>query len=288
MSPICRFRMGEATCTVLDSGLLTFDMAAGFGLPEAAWRERYTHYFDHILHLPMQHLLVQMPETTLLVDAGSYEIAPDSPMRVPNYTPPPSIPTQLRELGVDPAAVQHILITHLHLDHYNGLTEGHSDPVAAQRDLDLCFPKATVYVGAGDWARTEMQTAVQTPGSEEYATLGRAARAGQLRTVDAPLTVAPGLTLYPLPGETPGHLGLRLESGGQVLAAIGDLYHHVVEVGQPEWHVTWADHASLVDSRARFVADVRRSQPWIMASHIPGVGRLVLDGDAPRWEEIAL
>jgi glyoxylase-like metal-dependent hydrolase (beta-lactamase superfamily II) len=274
------FPLGDATLTLLDSGLLIFDMADGLGLPESAWRGRYDDYFVQPLQVPMQHLLVQTPETTLLVDAGSYDLPLDSPMRVPGYTPPPAIPDQLRGLGVQPEQIHDLVITHLHFDHFNGLTERHGE-----RRL-LCYPNATVYVGAGDWQDPVRRAKVEQPETEEYATLGAVARQGQLQTVDSRVTLAPGVEIIPMPGETPGHLGLRVASGGQALYVIGDLVHHVVEVEQPEWCVTWADQAGIVASRRRFFTQMADEEALVVASHIPGVGRIAAIGESWRWEAV--
>jgi glyoxylase-like metal-dependent hydrolase (beta-lactamase superfamily II) len=275
-------RMGEITITILDSGLLLFDMGAEMGLPESAWRPMYAEYFEQPLRVPVQHVLVQTPATTLLVDAGSSDFPEEeAALRVPDYTPPPSIPDQLRALGVPPEQVQQIVVTHLHFDHYNGLSETRGGRT------HLCFPNAEVYVGVEDWADPQRQAAVQQPGAQEYRTLGEVARQGRLRTVEAGMPLAPGLEIVRMPGETPGHLGVRVAGGDQVLYAIGDLVHHIVEVEQPEWHVPWADHASIMASREDFLVRVRAEAPLIVASHIPGVGRMVETPAGWRWQEVA-
>jgi len=262
------YRLGDTAVTVLDSGLLVFEMADALGLTAADWGPRYAEYFAQPLHVPMQHVLVQTPETTLLVDAGSYDLPANSPIRVPGYTPPPSLPAQLQSRGVAPESVEHLVITHLHLDHYNGLTEAHGGTPRP------CFPNATVYVGASDWAGPRGQDARKRPGSAEYATLGEAARRNKLATVTGRLRLATGVEILPMPGETPGHLGLRVASGDDVLYAVGDLIHHAVEAAEPEWHVTWADHATIVASRHDVLDQAAKEGALIVASHIAGAGRV--------------
>ncbi len=274
------YRLGDTTVTVLDSGLLVFEMATELGLTAADWGPRYAEYFAQPLHVPMQHVLVQTPETTLLVDAGSYDMPDDSPMRVPGYTPPPSIPAQLQSRGVAPASIDHILITHLHLDHYNGLTETHDGTV------QLCFPKATVYVGASDWVGPHGLAAREQPDSVEYATLGEVARRNQLATVTGRLRLATGVEILPMPGETPGHLGLRVASGDAVLYVIGDLVHHIVEAAEPEWHVSWADHATIVASRYAVLDQAAQEGALVVASHIAGAGRVRKTAAGWAWSAV--
>lgn len=274
------YQAGDAVLTLLNSGLLIYDMANAMALAETDWPTAYAADFRLPLQVPMLAVLVQTPQTTLLVDAGSYDLAPDSPMRVPGYTPPPPLPEQLASLGVDPASVQHVVITHLHLDHYNGLTE---EVDGARR---LCFPNATVYVGAADWTDKARQAAIQMPGSEEDVTLGEVARQGKLQTVGEVIELATGVTIVPMPGETPGHLGVRIVSGGDVAYAVGDLFHHVLEVEYPAWHVTWADRAGMAETRHRFFAWAEREEPLVIASHIPIAGRLAQSGEGRRWQSV--
>lgn len=280
MAEYSTYRVGDATLTLLNSGLLIYDMADGLGLSADAWPPRYAAEFAQPLQVPMFAVLVQTPHIMLLVDAGSYDLAEDSPMRVPGYTPPPPIPEQLRGLGVDAARVEHVVITHLHLDHYNGLTEGQAGA------RQLCFPNATVYVGAADWANEARQAAIHTAGSPEADTLGEVARRGRLKTVEATTPLAPGVEIIPLPGETPGHVGLRVVSGGERAYLVGDLFHHVVEVEHPAWHVTWADRASMAETRRRFFEIAAQETPLVIASHIPGAGRLEPSGAGWRWQPV--
>ncbi len=274
------YRVGEVTITLHNSGLLIYDMADGLALPQAEWPPDYAEDFARPLQVPMLAVLVQTPQTAVLVDAGSYDLAPDSPMRVPGYTPPPAIHDQVRELGVDPADIEHLLITHLHLDHYNGLTEERGGR------RELCFPNATVYIGAADWADERRQAAIHTPGSPEAVTLGEVARHARLALVDKVTALAPGVEIVPMPGETPGHLGLRVASGGAIAYVVGDLFHHVVEVEHPAWHVTWADRPSMAETRRRFFATAAQEGPLVIASHIARAGWLDRSGDGWRWRTV--
>ncbi len=272
------YQLGDTTITLLDSGLLVYEMAASIGLTARDWEPRYDAYFAQPINVPMQHLLVQSPQTTILVDAGSYDLPPDSTIRVPDYTPPPPIHAQLRARGVAPESIEHVVLTHLHLDHYNGLTEAQD---SAPR---LCYPNATVHVGAADWWTYKRGVEAATrPGTPEYVTLGVAARAGKLATADGRVELTPGIAIVPMPGETPGHQGLRVANAAGVLYAIGDLIHHTVELDEPEWHVTWADHASMVVSREAVFGQTEREGALVVAAHIAGAAHVRKTATGWAW-----
>jgi glyoxylase-like metal-dependent hydrolase (beta-lactamase superfamily II) len=64
--------------------------------------------------------------------------------------------------------------------------------------------------------------------------------------------VADGIWLEPTPGHTPGHVSVRLSSGGADAVITGDLMHHPVQVAEPGW-------ASHFDSDAEEARRTRRA-----------------------------
>lgn len=62
-----------------------------------------------------------------------------------------------------------------------------------------------------------------------------------------------------------------MESAGQVLYALGDLYHHPVEVERPEWGVHWAGPASTAKSRVALTAAALAEGALLVAAHIGGL-----------------
>ncbi len=271
--------VGDATLTLFNVGDLLFDMSAELAIPPSEWRPSDHAVFAKPIMIPVQCVLVQTPETTILVDAGAYDVETEPEMRNPEYAPPPSLPQQLSASGIAPERIEHLVITHAHFDHFNGLTQRD-----ATGDLEPVYPNATVYLGRADW--DEMQRAVASSGSLEARTLGLLHDRGLLSLVTDATRIAPGVEIAPTPGETPGHVALRVESGGAVAYCLGDLYHHVVEVEMPEWAVTWADHTAIRASRSRIVASALDEDAVVTATHIGGFGRLVSTADGLRWEAV--
>ena len=73
----------------------------------------------------------------------------------------------------------------------------------------------------------------------------------------------------PIPGHTPGHCSVLIESAGQRALISGDLFHHPVQVAHPEWPtVPDDDPVGAVATRARILpqlADDGRGRPhaWL-------------------------
>lgn len=270
--------VGQAQVYLFNVTDLAFDLTKDLVAPPQPPDSPYAAYFAAPLAVPLQCIHIRTPQTTVLVDAGLFDASLNTP---PGHVPPPSLLEQMAAAGLDPADVEHIVITHTHWDHYNGLAVEHGDA------WDLLFPNARVYVGQGDVQNPEMQKSLADPASNDSHSLGVVQAAGLLTLVGARLALAPGVEIIPSPGETPGHISLRVESGGQLLYCVGDLYHHVVEVEQPTWAVPWAKPAEIAASRNDFAAAALPEHALVIATHIPGVGRIVRAHNGVTWENVA-
>jgi glyoxylase-like metal-dependent hydrolase (beta-lactamase superfamily II) len=193
----------------------------------------------------------------------------------PDATIYPDITTQLAALGVQPEEITHVVVTHHHTDHIAGLT------VERAGTLTPVFPDARYFLGRADWDLRGMQEIMQHP--EKYQgkydvlkrhTLGILHNLGKLELVEGDLELAPGLDIQHLPGETPGHQGLRLQSGGQTLYCLGDLYHHTSEIEHPSWMAPWDDPATMLASRHKLTKAALAEEALLVITHVPSVGIL--------------
>lgn len=159
--------LGKAKVSVINVGDLILRLSEEMNVPESEWRPRYTEVFEQPSPFPSQCIHIALPGASVLVDAGNYAFSapPGSPYLPPNYQPPPGLTAQLLEIGVRPEDITHLVITHAHFDHYNGIT--------AERNGEYvpCFPNARCFLGKPDWEHPETQDALQDPNSLESRTL---------------------------------------------------------------------------------------------------------------------
>lgn len=270
------FQLGAATITLLDTGTLRVKLAEWLPLPPEGWPPAHAADFNQSIDVPIWSLHLALPGSSILVDACDPESVTQSGYAPPAYQPPPSLAAQLAAAGIRPEGVEQVVITHSHLDHYNGLAE----------KGQLCFPQARHYLGRGDWE--QLQAELQQSDSTASQTLGLARRAGLLELVDSPLDLAEGVQLIPAPGESPGHQIVRVQSEGQILYCLGDLYHHPVEVDVPELWVHWAEAESTRRSRQALVEAALAEEAILIATHIPTPGRLKETPAGVVWESVSL
>lgn len=289
-SDAATIQIGAARVAILNAGDLRLNLREEMATPEAEWRPRYADLFEQPGVCPSQSVYIQVGDVKLLVDVNDYRAAvtPDSPYALPNYTPPPDLPTQLAALGVRAEDLTDVVITHAHWDHYAGLTTPAAGDGGAVAGYAPTYPHARCFMGQADWQDAEMQTALRDQTSLEARTLGALRERGLLRLVAGRERIADGLEVLPAPGETPGHLIVRLQSEGQTLYVLGDLFHHAVEFERPDWMVTWADAAPMRATRDWLLRDALAEGALLIAAHIPGVGRVErVEGAGPegalRW-----
>ena len=268
--------LGDAVVRVFTMYELSFHLAEAFNVPESVWRPDYVQYFEHPLMFPTQGIHITLPGMSLLIDTPIYDLTPDSPFYLPGATPQPGLLEQLATQGIAAEDVTHVVITHTHFDHINGATieqEGHLKPR---------FPHARYYLGHADWESN--QEKLLKPDSLFSRTMGALEKQGVLELIETETKIGPGVTIIPAPGESPGHQIVRIHSGGQTLYCIGDLYHHPIEVDHPDWMQDGIDVEANLRSRAAFVPRALDENALLIATHIPGIGRLRRSATGAIWE----
>ncbi|HEX6819966.1 MAG TPA: MBL fold metallo-hydrolase, partial [Ktedonobacterales bacterium] len=222
---------------------------------------------------------VALPGASVMVDAFDF-VAITSVMGFapPSlYTPPPDLLSQLRMVGIDPEGVTHLVLTHAHFDHYSGVM------VDCNGQRAPAFPNARCYAGRADWDTPKGEQLRQ---NEARSTVGELFDRDLVTLVDGEQELLPGVRLIPTPGETPGHLMVRVDSNGQTLYALGDLLHYPAEAEHPRWMVKWANPEQTLASRRRLIVDALPEQALLVAAHIPGVGRLGGTSERPSWTRV--
>ncbi len=273
------FPLGEATISIISIGDLRWDQQEALGVPESEWRPRYTASFEQPLQIPIQMVHIAAPGVSLLVDVGVYDYPASwaDTLLIPGYTPPPGLMERLGEMGVQPEDISQVVITHAHTDHFNGATR-----LEGGRYVPT-FPHARYYLSRADWDALDASGWLQRPDAPASHTLVPLAEQGALELVDGDYELGQGIRLVSAPGETPGHQLVRVESAGQVLYCLGDLYHHPVEVEQPTWMQVGIDRDATIRTRAAFAETALTEDALLIATHIPGLGRLTRTPEGVAW-----
>ncbi|WP_137126992.1 MBL fold metallo-hydrolase [Roseomonas sp. HF4] len=274
-SPVIRRRVGRFEVTFLLDGYIDFPYAVFTGIAPDALEgaARGLHIARPTgVRSGFTQWLIRDGRHTVLVDAGpAGTVSPTSGR----------LPQALAAAGVQPAQVEAVIATHLHVDHIAGL-------VAGGRRV---FPNAEVFADRRDVAHfTDPAKAAAAPDllKSSFQAASELVRLyPRLQRVDGARSIIPGVTTFDLAGHTPGQVGVRIEDGGQSLLLVSDmLFHPGLHPAHPGIGILFEqDRAAADASRARFFDQAAAEGAPLAATHMPfpGVGRIIRSGSARTW-----
>ncbi|MDR0977083.1 MAG: MBL fold metallo-hydrolase [Prevotellaceae bacterium] len=175
----------------------------------------------------------------------------------------------LAAVGVKPADIGTLVITHMHGDHIGGML----------RDGKAAFPNAKLVLADVEkqyWVDKE-----QNKGAvDAYRAYGKVELVHP-QSLEAPLR--DGLTYIAAYGHTPGHTAIMLQSDGQRLLIWGDLAHAMaVQMPYPQVSVRYdSDPAQAAEARQAILGYVAERGIPIAGMHVafPGMGSIERQGN---------
>jgi N-acyl homoserine lactone hydrolase len=211
---------------------------------------------------PIHAWLIEHPEGRILVDAGETHAAHDATFAEFHVQRADELDAQLRGVGVEPADVPRVVLTHIHGDHVNGLPH---------------VPGATVFAGAKEIkiARS-IESAVTRRFTHQPLPPGFAPQPLALDgppvgafAAGTPLTADGRVVAVPTPGHTLGHLAVLVVQPDHHVLIGGDTAYDQQQL--QDLHVDGVSPKDAVAkaTMARILAHAQEHPTVYLPSHDP-------------------
>ena len=264
--------VGEFTVTAVSDGVLysNHDVVLGIDKDDSA---RLTGVpYGQPLPLDVNSFLIRHRGKLILSDAGTGQALQPIQKNLGK------LPENLRAIGVDPSAIDVVMLTHLHSDHSMGLVDQEGRAVFPNAELIMHEVEAAFWLDRAlqdnDPERITRNSKAQRAVTAPYRDRIRRIRDGE---------VLPGITAMLRPGHTPGHTNWLIQSGGERLLIWGDIVHLAsVQLARPEARLIYdVDTDLAAATRQKVLEWVASERLTVAGAHVgfPGFGRVTRSGD---------
>ncbi|HEY2184443.1 MAG TPA: MBL fold metallo-hydrolase [Xanthobacteraceae bacterium] len=267
------FRFGNLDVRGFSDGILKTSLDFVLGMERARSEELVGGTTDGSLFIPVNNFLFQRNNATVLIDAGA------------GNTMQPTLgklPANLQAAGIDPARVTHIVLTHLHPDHANGLVDDDGRAVYPNAEILVHAQELDFWMGENDGSEPDAVKRMRARNRINMKPYLERIR--RMRDGEEVLGCTPMLA----PGHSPGHTCWRIGSGRDAFIAWGDLVHFsAIQISHPNTAVKYDLDPDLArKSRLRMLDMLAADRLAVAGAHVnaPGLGYLRRKGASYAFE----
>lgn len=275
-----RFQIGEIHGTVLSDGMIGGPPRIyASDAPETELQEVLRRSF-----LPTDHLALNL--NTLLIEVGGRRVLLEAGAGTTMGPNGGRIFHNLAAIGLRPADIDTIVVSHTHPDHVGNLRA---------TDGGKAFPNAVVYAPRADWeffVSGDPDLSYMPVPEDFRQRFGAAIKRSveplgkDIELYEAGMEIVPGLTTIAATGHTPGMATFLVHSGNDQLLLTADLaYHPVVNVDNSWQPGPDRDKETALASRKRIFDMAAADRLLVLGFHypFPGLGRMLKTDNGYAW-----
>jgi glyoxylase-like metal-dependent hydrolase (beta-lactamase superfamily II) len=267
------FHVGGLEVKGFSDGGLKTSLDFVLGMERAQSEELAGPTSDGSLFIPVNNFVFRRGDATVLIDAGA------------GNTMQPTLgklPISLQAEGINPADVTHIILTHIHPDHANGLINDAGEAVYPQAEILVHEQELDFWMGDNNGSEPEGIRRVRARNKINM----RPYRDRIRRMCEGDDVL--GCTPLLAPGHSPGHTCWRIGCGREAFVAWGDLVHFsAIQISHPDAAVKYDLDPDLArQSRLRMLDMIATERLAAAGAHVnaPGFGYLKRQGSGYRFE----
>jgi len=263
-------------------------------IPRVSWEKLMPPDDENRFRMACWCVLAEIGDRRVLVEAGMGDKYDEKERQIYGVTDQWVAPS-LEAIGVLPASIDLVVLTHLHFDHAGGLTLL-DDSASASAGQQLVFPNAEVVVQQGEW-QDAFDNYSTTRSSYRPEELQPVKDAGRLRLVEGSVEVADGVSVRVTPGHTRHHQSVILAGPKRTACFVGEplaTIHHA----RPSYQMAYDLMPMETMRQKAMLMEEAEANEWLLPlDHDPDHpvvtvtrddrGRFVLQDHAPREEVLA-
>jgi len=262
------FQVGDLEVKAFSDGILKTSLDLVIGMERAIAESLVGGTQDGSLYIPVNNFVFERDGKIVMIDAGA------------GNTMQPTLgklPENLRAGGIEPAAITHILLTHIHPDHANGLVDDAGQPHYPNAEILVHETEMDFWLGdsvAGESENTKRMHARARVDLKPYMSRIRRMRDGEEHL---------GCGVVLAAGHSPGHTVWRIDGGGgESFISWGDLVHlSAIQISHPDTPLTYdLDPDKACRARKRILDMAATERIMVAGAHVnaPGFGHVVRKG----------
>jgi glyoxylase-like metal-dependent hydrolase (beta-lactamase superfamily II) len=273
MADVYQFKVGNINCASLHEGGGPVDLAGLKGRhPDVAEDELIAALGGKTESINSLNCLY--------IDANGTKILADTGFGAARRPPMGNVEPALASIGVQPEDIDIVYLTHFHGDHIIGLVNADGQPT---------YPNARYVTSNAEWAEWMERWEQSEQEAHKNQLNMMQSLADKFSFVDDGDEIVPGVKAVLAPGHTLGQTSLLVESNGDSFIHMADVLHQTFQLGHPEWVTSFdSDKALAAATRRNALERCVNENLLAMFYHLPfpGVGHVVRDGDAYRWQPV--
>jgi len=220
-------------------------------------------------------LLIRMPQQIVLIDTG-WGISKQSDRG--------KLVSILGKNGLEPEAINTVIISHGHPDHIGGNTDETGRPLFPEARYIMFKKEWDYWTSIPDLKQIDIRIQQEM---YTYVRKNLILLRERFMLVDEQIEFLPGIKFIRAPGHSRHHCILSISSGAERLLYSSDLVHHPVQILLPELGLfTDLNPEQASHTRTKIILQAAKTKVLIFACHFPfpGLGRIEKSGNSLIWQ----
>ena len=260
-----KLTLGDLELTVLYDGPFKLDGGAMFSVvPRPLWEKQAPPDERNRIQLAMRPVLVEASWGRMIIDCGAGDKVGPKQVDIYGFDRGRGLDRALAEVGLAADAIDLVLATHLHFDHFGGAT------MQVDGDLRPRFGRARYLIRDAEWedATHPHERNRASYLQEDFVPLKAA---GVVDFFSGDSVIRPGVRVERTGGHTGQHQIVYLESGGKTAVFVADMIPTLAHLADP-WVMSYdLFPMETLAFKKRFIREAIEREYLILFEHDPKV-----------------